>query len=333
MTSVLDELTHAVAALTDSQRVLELSTRAIHDACGRGLAFGSFMTVDGVPRPRAFCVLHEGQPISGAPSNLALMRSPAFDVTDVPEAQRNRWIEPFRDGVASRESFRTGSIYPFIKRFGVFDQGRVAVCVGPRLVAWVGAAVPEEKDITAAERSRLVKTSSALVVPMRLAAVLADSEHERTFVERMLDTRKDAVVALDARGEVIDASRPAFKLLRATRPLADLLRDACRNARKKPHVVRALGFTVHVSPCDEAPLGYLAVIDGDGFAESPIALSKRQRELIALLADGRSNNELALAMHIKPATVKTMLDRLYQRAQVANRVELLAWARRLGVVG
>lgn len=59
-----------------------------------------------------------------------------------------------------------------------------------------------------------------------------------------------------------------------------------------------------------------------------MALTARQAELLSLLEEGRTNAELAAAMGVAPATVKTMLERLYQRAGVANRVELLAWARK-----
>src|SRR5690242_8935528 len=103
MPSALAELTHAVKTLTDGARVVELAVRAMHEACGRGAAFGSMLGVEGVPRPQGLCVYANGAPVSVTPSRLAMIRSPAIDITAVPAAQRNRWVEPFREGIATRE--------------------------------------------------------------------------------------------------------------------------------------------------------------------------------------------------------------------------------------
>ncbi len=56
-------------------------------------------------------------------------------------------------------------------------------------------------------------------------------------------------------------------------------------------------------------------------------LTLRQRELIALLDKGLTNAEIANALGVAAATVETTLARLYRRANVSSRVELLAWSR------
>jgi DNA-binding CsgD family transcriptional regulator len=84
---------------------------------------------------------------------------------------------------------------------------------------------------------------------------------------------------------------------------------------------------MHLSPCNDAGVAWLIALDGEAWIEPPAALTPRQRELLALLDKGLSNAEMASALTIAAPTVKTMLERLYRRAGVSNRVALLAWSR------
>jgi DNA-binding NarL/FixJ family response regulator len=56
----------------------------------------------------------------------------------------------------------------------------------------------------------------------------------------------------------------------------------------------------------------------------------RQREVIALVADGRTNEEIAGALAIHVKTVEGQLRRLFDRYDVANRTELVRVAEREG---
>jgi DNA-binding NarL/FixJ family response regulator len=159
-----------------------------------------------------------------------------------------------------------------------------------------------------------------------MAAVLAASTTERSPLEKMLDASDEAVVAVDASGSIVDSSPAASGLVRNDRSLADRIRDAVRTLRRTVTVVHTHDYVIHVSSCAaDRSVAYLVVIDGSGFAEPPVPLTERQLELIAHLRRGLSNAEIATAMGNAPSTVKTMLERLYQRAGVGNRVELLAW--------
>jgi len=62
-------------------------------------------------------------------------------------------------------------------------------------------------------------------------------------------------------------------------------------------------------------------------------LSVREREVLALLAQGLSNKELARALSVSENTVKTHLANLYAKLRVRRRTEALAAARRLGLLG
>ena len=54
--------------------------------------------------------------------------------------------------------------------------------------------------------------------------------------------------------------------------------------------------------------------------------------LLALLASGQSNKELARTLGISPNTVKTHLARLYEKLEVQKRVQAIEKARWLALI-
>lgn len=324
----LARLTDAVAVLSDETTVLELAVRALHEACPRGVAIGITSRGRASERAGQVRLMHGGRflELPTSTTHLAYVRTPAYDLANVPVAQRNRWVEPFREGIATREGWKSSTFYPFVRHLGVLDQGRIAVCSGVRQVAFAGAAVPEEADFTEAERKRLKATAEALVVPLRVAAMLGDVERTRTAMDELLEGTTDAVVALDARGTIVGTSRQAFMRLRQERLLPERLREAVRRARGGARTLTGDAVILHVSPCAEPGVRWLVAIDGAAVEPRPI-LTTRQRELLELLAKGLTNAEIAHALGIAAPTVKTTLERLYRRAGVGSRLELLAWWR------
>jgi DNA-binding CsgD family transcriptional regulator len=63
----------------------------------------------------------------------------------------------------------------------------------------------------------------------------------------------------------------------------------------------------------------------------PDGLSPREREVLALLARGLSNKELARELSVSENTVKTHLANLYAKLGVGRRTQALAVAQRLGL--
>lgn len=60
-------------------------------------------------------------------------------------------------------------------------------------------------------------------------------------------------------------------------------------------------------------------------------LTEREREVLALLAIGRSNKEIALALGMAPGTAQRHVANIYAKIGAANRVEATAWARARGL--
>jgi DNA-binding CsgD family transcriptional regulator len=67
-------------------------------------------------------------------------------------------------------------------------------------------------------------------------------------------------------------------------------------------------------------------------SESPPRLSPRERETLALLADGYSTNEIAERMAISKETVRNHVKRVLRSLDASSRVEAVAKARRSGLV-
>jgi two-component system nitrate/nitrite response regulator NarL len=58
------------------------------------------------------------------------------------------------------------------------------------------------------------------------------------------------------------------------------------------------------------------------------ALTAREREIVSLVAEGRSNKEIARHLGVTDGTVKIHLHNIYRKLDVSNRTALTAWALR-----
>lgn len=63
-----------------------------------------------------------------------------------------------------------------------------------------------------------------------------------------------------------------------------------------------------------------------------LGLSPRECEILALLASGQSNKEMARTLAISPNTVKTHLARVYEKLAVERRVQAIEKARALALI-
>lgn len=63
-----------------------------------------------------------------------------------------------------------------------------------------------------------------------------------------------------------------------------------------------------------------------------VALSPREAEIVRLVAEGRSNHELARLLFITEATVKSHLLHVFTKLGVENRTAAVARARELGIL-
>jgi DNA-binding NarL/FixJ family response regulator len=69
----------------------------------------------------------------------------------------------------------------------------------------------------------------------------------------------------------------------------------------------------------------------DGSAGA-MGLSDRERDVLALMADGKTNPEIGESLHLSRHTVKEHSSALYRKLGVRNRTEAVQRAQRLGLV-
>ena len=68
-------------------------------------------------------------------------------------------------------------------------------------------------------------------------------------------------------------------------------------------------------------------------ADLPAGLSKREAEVLGLLAAGLTNKELATRLHVSVRTVDTHVSSIYRKVGVRGRVEAVAFAMAHGIGG
>ncbi|WP_410539092.1 response regulator [Streptomyces sp. KL2] len=63
------------------------------------------------------------------------------------------------------------------------------------------------------------------------------------------------------------------------------------------------------------------------------SLTEREREVLALIADGRSNREIARHLVLSEKTVKTHVSNILMKLDLADRTQAALWAVRHGMAG
>jgi DNA-binding NarL/FixJ family response regulator len=78
--------------------------------------------------------------------------------------------------------------------------------------------------------------------------------------------------------------------------------------------------------------GALLAQDGPGTGQGRnTSLTDREREVLGLIADGRSNREIARALVLSEKTVKTHVSNILMKLDLADRTQAALWAVRHGI--
>ena len=180
----------------------------------------------------------------------------------------------------------------------------------------------------------LVREGTAAIVAraddMEIAGVAASLDELRPMLDGsvdvlLLDLRLGEASGFDLLRDDADVTLPAVVVLTSY----DYPQYADAALR-----LGASGFVVKTAPTAElldairrAAAGGLAfgVRPGGG-----VALSGREREVVRLVVDGASNDEIGARLGISARTVESHLRRLFERLEVASRTELAARSLREG---
>ena len=80
------------------------------------------------------------------------------------------------------------------------------------------------------------------------------------------------------------------------------------------------------------PLDTPDATEPDGEPTAASELTRRELEILRLVADGYSNSQLAKMLWVTEQTVKFHLSNIYRKLQVANRTEASRWAQLNGLL-
>ncbi|MEV0847127.1 response regulator transcription factor [Streptomyces sp. NPDC049954] len=72
--------------------------------------------------------------------------------------------------------------------------------------------------------------------------------------------------------------------------------------------------------------------EGPRAAEPPDGLTARETEVLALIGQGMTNQEIASVLHISAATVKTHINNLFAKAGLKDRAQAVRYAYQHGIV-
>ncbi|MBX5440927.1 MAG: response regulator transcription factor [Solirubrobacteraceae bacterium] len=107
---------------------------------------------------------------------------------------------------------------------------------------------------------------------------------------------------------------------------------AARAAGASGFVSKGLGARDVMSAIRVIGLGGQVFGEDATAAEEAQPLTEREREVLALVATGATNREIAAQLHLSPHTVKDYTRNVFRKLEVRNRAEAVQRAQRLGLL-
>ncbi len=198
----------------------------------------------------------------------------------------------------------------------------------------IRVAIVDDHPVTAQGLAEILSTEPDIEV----AGVAGDLAGARALLERTRPTIVLCDIALpDGRGFELLAGGPR----EAGPPIIFFSSYDYSGFHARIHELGGAGYLLKTAPVGEI-LGAIRAVAAGGsafdlhhFRAARTAArppSGRELQLIRLVAAGRSNDQIATALEIEPATVESHLRRLFGRYGVANRTELAVLAIREGWV-
>jgi DNA-binding NarL/FixJ family response regulator len=193
---------------------------------------------------------------------------------------------------------------------------RTALELSDEVVVVVGEAATGEEAV---ERAREL-TPDVVFMDVRMPGM--DGIEATRRIRQAAPTTKVILITIDeSRGAISEAIQAGVSGYLLKDASADALLDAAKQAvegRAVIHPQLTKTFIEEVQHADEAP--------------TTTPLSKREKQILQLVANGSTTKEVARDLGISPHTVKTHLERIFEKLGANDRAQAVAIAIRTGLV-
>lgn len=252
-----------------------------------------------------------------------------FDPLNVCRADQNRvatvaqLIRRGHAGSAMRD--RLARIGQQLRGLRTVEQVRALISEGNTMLAWVGALSEDVEAFGEREQSALRK--------------LIPHFHKRLLLEQRLEHAPLRLATLDAALEAM--SEPVFLVCAARQPVlmnsgaralwsasrlevGQDIQDALSGDARKFRVTRVAGRGLPPHWLLVRRAGRTESIARLAYARQAWALTPREAQVLALVAEGRTNLAVSRDLACAERTVELHVTRLLQKARVSNRASLVA---------
>jgi DNA-binding NarL/FixJ family response regulator len=205
--------------------------------------------------------------------------------------------------------------------------------------------------VVLADDQRVVREGLAtllgLLPDIEVLGTASDGEEAVQLVERL---RPD-VVLMDLRMPRCDGVAATRRLRELGSPTQVVVLTTYADDRSVVEALRAgaRGFLTKDAGAEEIDRAIAAVVRGEaaidpavqhhlvdavaGAAELPDGLTPREVEVLALIAQGLSNGEIAQRLVVSEATIKSHVNHLFTKTGVRDRAQAVSYAYRHGLAG